>query len=82
MIFNYFVHYYSLNITMKKNPPPSNEDIKRKEESKRVHDTILFNTKTLNAFVNHNYRFRILVDEMIQLFYKSEAESIIFIYFK
>lgn len=52
-------------------PTPSNED------SKRVLDTIMFNTKTLNAFVNHNYRFRILVDEMIQLFYKAEESSII-----
>ena len=56
---------------MKKMPTPSNED------SKRVLDTIMFNTKTLNAFVNHNYRFRILVDEMIQLFYKAEESSII-----
>lgn len=52
-------------------PTPSNED------SKRVLDNIMFNTKTLNAFVNHNYRFRILVDEMIQLFYKAEESSII-----
>ena len=65
MIFNYFVHYYSLNITMKKIPPPSNEDIKRKEESKRVHDTILFNTKTLNAFVNHNYLSVFLLDSLM-----------------
>lgn len=56
---------------MKKMPTPSNED------SKRVLDNIMFNTKTLNAFVNHNYRFRILVDEMIQLFYKAEESSII-----
>ena len=54
---------------MKKYTLPPNEEIKREIEA------ITFNTKTLNSFVNHNYKFRILVDEMIQLFYKAEESS-------